>query len=241
MAARPPGDHGARMPSTRTASSRSSTASSTPPAPIRVVIADDHPLFRDGMRRAVTESAAFELAGEAADGDDALAAIEALDPDVVLLDVRMPGIDGITVLERLRQGADAVPVVLLSAFADGALIRRANAAGVSAYLRKDADREQILRALEVAAHRGLLVDTRDRRATPSPPVEGALGVRRALITRQRQILQLIAFGWDRDEIVMLANIPPSTYDAHVADAARTLGAAGVDDAIEAARDQGEID
>jgi len=118
--------------------------------PLRVVVADDHPLYRESIVRALA-GAGDLVVGECADGRSALEAIERLRPDVALVDVRMPDLDGIDVVDALsRQGPD-VPVVLLSAFDDEPLVRAGMQAGAAAYLTKEADRDAILRVVDEAA------------------------------------------------------------------------------------------
>ena len=118
--------------------------------PLRVLVADDHPLFRRGIARAIERHPAFELAGEAADGQDALRLIHALKPDVAVLDVRMPGLGGIEVCAALQAdpGAPRTALLLVSAFDDRALVRDAESAGAAGYLAKDASQRDVCRAIE---------------------------------------------------------------------------------------------
>jgi two-component system, NarL family, nitrate/nitrite response regulator NarL len=112
-------------------------------ARVRVFAADDHPLFREAVVRAIKERPEFELVGEAADGAQALTAIQELAPDVAVLDVKMPGLDGLQVLNAVRRDALPTRVILLSAFLDGAMAFEAMAAGAAAYLSKEAERGRI--------------------------------------------------------------------------------------------------
>ena len=106
---------------------------------VRVLVADDHPLFREAIVRAVRERPEFELVGEAAEGREALEAIRMLEPDVAVLDVKMPELDGLTVLSAIQRDQLPTRVVLLSAFCDGATALDAVAAGSP--LRHHASRE----------------------------------------------------------------------------------------------------
>jgi two-component system nitrate/nitrite response regulator NarL len=125
-----------------------------PPRVLRVVVADDHPLFRAGIVRALREDPRFEVVGEAGDGAAAERAIRERAPDLALLDLRMPGLDGIELLSRLRDDEPSVAVVVLTAYTDARLIHRAMAAGAAGYAAKDRDREDILGLLcEVAVGR----------------------------------------------------------------------------------------
>ena len=122
---------------------------STRLSPARVVLADDHPLFRDGLSRAISSHLGLELVGEANDGPGALALIEELEPDVALLDVKMPHLDGIEVCARVtrRTPVNRTRVVLLSAYLDPSLVWRAACARAAGYLSKEATREDICDAL----------------------------------------------------------------------------------------------
>ena len=123
--------------------------------PVRVLVAEDHPVYRDGLVRAISAAADLDLLAETKSGTEALSLIERLDPDVALLDVRMPGIDGIDLCARLAAHHPPLHtrVVLLSAYLDPALVSRAVRAGAFGYLGKDASREEICEAL-VAVGRG---------------------------------------------------------------------------------------
>lgn len=116
-----------------------------PVLPLTVLIADDSDAYRAGIARAVNAHCDLELVGEAIEGDGALAAIAKLAPDVALLDLRMPGLDGLEVCERIRalNPAAQTRVVLLSAYMDEAVVARARAAGADAYMSKAASRREI--------------------------------------------------------------------------------------------------
>jgi DNA-binding NarL/FixJ family response regulator len=127
---------------------------------LRVVVADDHALYRRVITRAVDRHPGLTLAGEAAEGNDAVALILALEPDVALLDLRMPGLDGLEVCERVRAVNRDIAVVILTAFDDDDTPFRALAAGASACLGKDASEAEICRALLAAG---------DAVPAPAPP------------------------------------------------------------------------
>lgn len=117
--------------------------------PIRVVIADDHPLYRDGVARAIAEQPDLDLVGQAADGWGTIFLIKKLEPDIALVDLKMPGVDGIELCSRLR-AVDPPPrtrVVLLSAYVDAELVTQAMTAGAAGYLGKDSSRDDICRAI----------------------------------------------------------------------------------------------
>ena len=131
---------------------------------MRVIVADDHPLYRDGLAGAIRDHPALDLVGEASNGRDALRLIEQHAPDVALLDVKMK-VDGPTVLRRLAGSAHPTRVVFLSAFLDSALIYSALEAGAAGYLSKHDDRSVICAALKAAARGDVVLC----RAQPRPP------------------------------------------------------------------------
>src|SRR5918992_390430 len=120
-------------------------------ARIRVFVADDHPLFREGVVRAIKERPELELVGECGDGRDALAQIQELQPDVALLDVRLPSLGGIQVITALSDAESPTRVLVLSAFNDSPLVYDAIAAGARGYVTKDADRQTICNAITAVA------------------------------------------------------------------------------------------
>ena len=122
----------------------------------RVIIADDHPLFRDGLARRIKERPDLELIGEAADGPMALAAIRELRPDVAVLDIKMPGLDGLKVAAAVTREELPTRIVVLSAYVESAIVFSALAAGVRAFLSKDADRRDVCETI-VAVARGEVV------------------------------------------------------------------------------------
>jgi two-component system nitrate/nitrite response regulator NarL len=144
-----------------------------PASRVSVVVADDHPLFLDGIERAVRERPELQLVGAAADGPEALARIRELAPQVALLDVRLPGLDGLQVLSALAREHAPTRVLLLSAWFDPQLVYSAVQRGAAGCFRKAADREAILDAIGAVARgrtvidpelqAGLLDQIRDRR------------------------------------------------------------------------------
>ncbi len=127
---------------------------------IRLLIVDDQPATRQGLRMWLEEAPDLQVVGEAADGPAALAAVAALDPDVVLMDVRMPGMDGITAAAELRIVAPRVAVVIHSLYDDAATRARAAAAGAAAFVPKHWPEARLLDVLGDVAPRGLPTDGR---------------------------------------------------------------------------------
>jgi DNA-binding NarL/FixJ family response regulator len=175
---------------------------------IRVLIVDDHPIVRDGLRAAFEGADDVEVAGEAADGAEAIALATAIGPDVVLMDLRMPGMDGVTAIGRLRGSG---PRVLVLATFDTDVLP-ALEAGASGYLLKDAPPEELVRAVR-ATHRGETV--------LAPAAAGRLAehVRRpargALSDRELQVLRLVAGGATNREAASGLFISEASVKTHL--------------------------
>jgi DNA-binding NarL/FixJ family response regulator len=120
-------------------------------SPIRVLIADDHPIVRDGLRGMLTAEPDFEVVGEAADGAEVLALVESLSPDVILMDLRMPGIGGVEAIQTLAQRGSTARVLVLTTYDSDRDVLPALGAGATGYLLKDVPRAELLRAIRAAA------------------------------------------------------------------------------------------
>ncbi len=123
----------------------------TDAAPIKLLIADDHPVVRDGLSSMFARDPEFEVLGEAADGAEAVRLAQALRPDVVLMDLRMPGMDGVTAITELARRGVAVRVLVLTTYDTDSHVLPAIEAGATGYLLKDAPRDELLRAVRAAA------------------------------------------------------------------------------------------
>ena len=210
------------------------------PRPCECVVADDHPLFRQGIVRALTLSDGFQVVAEAGDGATALALIRRHEPDVAILDVRMPGMDGIDVIAALARYGPPVPVVLLSAFDDEPLVTAGLEAGAAAYITKSTDRDTILRQLADAAGA--------REARSPSAIHGAADLGRArtpgwtprLTSREHRLLQLAHAGWDKPELARLCGIDEPTLRRQLSSALAKLGADDLTEALSIALAQGII-
>ena len=198
------------------------------------MVADDHPLFRSGIVRALEGDPRFAVVGEAADGLAAEQTIRECSPDVALLDLRMPGMDALQLLARLRHREPPVTVAVLSAYTDTSLVHSAMAAGAAAYIAKQCDREEILDVLFDAALGRRRVQVGERPGDEDVP-------RPRLSSRERSALIMLNHGWEPLEIALLAGMTAEIVEAHVANARRKLGAATTDDAIAAAAAWGLLD
>jgi DNA-binding NarL/FixJ family response regulator len=191
--------------------------------PIRLLVADDHPVVRDGLRAMLATQPDMELVGEAATGTQAVERARALRPDVVLMDLQMPELDGPAAIAALREQAPEVRVLVLTTFGTDADITRAVDAGATGYLLKDAPREQLFGAIRAAA-RG--------EAVLSPSVATrVLGRMRApaqeaLSPRELEILQAVARGLSNKDIGRQLYISEATVKTHLL---RVFSKLGVDD------------
>ncbi len=183
---------------------------------IQLLIVDDHPVVRTGLR-ALLEGSDIVVAGEAADGEEALRLATQLHPNVVLLDVRMPKCDGITCLGRLRSELPDISVLMFSAFDNPTYVARTVALGAAGYLLKSSDREAILTAIRRAAS-GELIWTREelRRvtgalSTPRIPIDLEVPFTR----RESEVLKQLALGLSNKEIALALTISYETVKEHV--------------------------
>ena len=207
-------------------------------APIRVLIADDHSIVRDGLKLILETADDIEVAGEAADGAEAVRLAEELKPDVVLMDLRMPGVDGLTALEQLRDRRATAAVVILTTYNEDDLMRRGLRAGARGYLLKDTDRQTLLNTIRAAAHGETLLKPEvlarllAQAAPPPAPARAALRSQDAreglpeLSEREQEVLEGIARGERSKEIAARLGITERTVKAHLASIYNKLGVSG---------------
>ncbi len=196
--------------------------------PIRVLIADDQALLRGGFRMILDAQAGVDVVGEASDGLEALRLAEELRPDIVLMDVRMPDLDGLEATRRLTARRDAPKVVMLTTFDTAEVVYEAMQAGASGFLVKDLPPDQLVAGIRtVAAGDALLAPTVTRRLIEefvSRPPPGAteppeLG---ELTEREAEVLRLIARGLSNGEIAQELVVSEATVKTHVAHVLRKL-------------------
>jgi two-component system nitrate/nitrite response regulator NarL len=182
---------------------------------VRILVAEDHPLFRQAVVRTVKERPDFEIVAETADGREALDAIRELKPDVAVLDLKMPGLDGVQVLNALTRDGDPTRVVLLSAYLDGATAFEAVAAGAAAYLSKDADGARIADAIAAVA-RGETVIGQEVQSGLAQQIRAQRDGRRTLLSeRERDVLGHVAEGRSAPEIGRLLFLSTATVKGHL--------------------------
>ena len=187
---------------------------------IGLLIVDDHPVVRDGLRGMFAGDDRFRVLGEAADGNEALAVARAVQPDVVLMDLRMPGMDGVTAIRALRDQGFQARVLVLTTYDTDSDVLPAIRAGATGYLLKDTPREELFRAVS-AAHRG--------ESVLSPAVAGRLmgelrsPARDELSQRELEVLGLIAQGCTNRETATRLFISEATVKTHLLHAYAKLG------------------
>jgi two-component system response regulator NreC len=180
----------------------------------RVLLCDDHILVRSGIRRLLTPEEWIEVVGEAANAVDAVEQARNLQPDVLLLDIAMPGPSGLTVISDLRSASPSTRILILSMQDDPSYVRRAFDAGAHGYLLKEAADLELLQAMRdvVAGHRYLHASLEARLAVQTVLRPGER--REELSRREREILQLLALGHTNPEIAKVFVVSVGTIEAH---------------------------
>lgn len=201
---------------------------------IRILLADDHPVVRDGLAAMLATQPDFEVVGEAGNGAEALTEAARLRPDVVLMDLEMPALDGIEAIRRLRAADPSAQVVVLTAFDTDERIVGAIQAGAQGYLLKGAPRAEIFAAIRTVSAGGALI----------PPVIASKLLRQvredALTAREKEVLELVATGLANGEIAGRLFISERTAKFHVSSILSKLGAKNRTQAVRLARERGLV-
>lgn len=196
-------------------------------APVRVVLADDEPLLRAGLRTVLEAGGTVRVVGEAADGDALLAAVDEHRPDVVLVDIQMPGTDGLAALRILCAGPDAPPAAVLTTFDLDDYVAEALRIGVQGFLLKDTEPDALVRAVLDLAAGGAVLDPRitarllPRLAAGSPTRPPRPS---DLTLRQQQVLERLAAGDSNAAIARRLGLAPATVKKYVSTLLVRLGA-----------------
>jgi DNA-binding NarL/FixJ family response regulator len=195
--------------------------------PVRLLIADDHPVVLAGLRSLLSNVPEIEIIAEAAEGEEAVRLARRHRPDVILLDVRMPGADGLAVLGQLRSELPTSAVVMFSSYDNPTYIARAVALGAAGYLVKNASREEIIAGIRRAANGESLWSREGLRrisgalATPRAPAE----LDAPLTKRESEVLKQLALGLSNKEIAQALDISYETVKEHVQHILRKLAVA----------------
>ena len=204
---------------------------------VRILISDDHPVVRAGLRGMLSSELDFEVEGEAQNGKEAVALTGELRPDVVLMDLRMPEMDGVTAIGRIKEKQPEVQILVLTTYESDADIIRAVEAGATGFLLKDAPREELFAAIKAAAAGN----------SPLSPAVAARLMRRmrgpaaeALSVREIEVLELVARGTSNKEIATPLWISETTVKSHMLHIFDKLGVADRTAAVTAALKRGII-
>jgi len=209
---------------------------------IRVLIADDHPFYREGVRTMLNAEPDIEIAGEAASGEEAIAQVESLQPDVILMDLKMPGIQGIEATRHIMRSSPHVAVLVITMFEADETVFAAMRAGARGYLLKDADQEELIRAIK-AVHKGeaifspAIAQRLIHYFAALKPTVANLAFPE-LTEREREILGLIAQGHNNAEIAQRLMLRTKTVQNHVSNIFNKLQVADRAQAIVRAREAG---
>jgi DNA-binding NarL/FixJ family response regulator len=188
---------------------------------IKILIVDDHSVVRQGLRMFLNLEPTFEIVGEAADGEEALKIVDDVKPDVVLMDILMPGVDGIKATEIIKKEHPEVEVVALTSVLEDSIVVAAIRAGAIGYLLKDTEADELIRAIKAAASGQVQLSpkaaerlVREVRAPENPE---------KLTTRETEVLRLLAEGKANKEIASSLYIGETTVKSHVSNILMKLG------------------
>jgi DNA-binding NarL/FixJ family response regulator len=211
----------------------------SPGEPVRVLVADDHPMFRDGIRVVLSSEAGIEVIGEAADGLEAVARAAELQPDVVIMDLNLPGCHGIEATRQVVATSPHIGVLVLTMFDDDDSVFAAMRAGARGYLLKGAGHDELVRAILAVADGGVILGSRVARRMQrffeAPPPAATFP---GLTAREHEVLDLVASGRSNPEIAALLHISGKTVRNHVSNLFTKLQVADRAQAIVRARSAG---
>jgi DNA-binding NarL/FixJ family response regulator len=207
---------------------------------LRVLIADDHPMFCHGVRMLLESKADFEVVGEAASGEEAIELARTLEPDVILMDIRMPGINGIEATKEIMKENKQIKVLMVTMFEDDASVFTAMRVGARGYILKDADREDILRAIRAVGRGEAIFSPEiasrliDYFATANPATREE--VFPELSVREREVLYMISDGASNQQISERLNLSKKTVANYISTIMNKLQVQDRDEAIKMARE-----
>ena len=193
---------------------------------LRIFLADDHTVMREGLKSLVNAQADMDVIGEADNGRATLLKVRELQPDVIILDVSMPDLNGIQVTERLKRTCQKVTVLVLTAHDDSGYLRQLLEVGASGYVLKKAAAEELINAIRVVAAGGVYLDP----SLAGKVVGGYLGNRRPgskpqandLSEREAEVMRLVAWGYTNKEVAAYLRISVKTVETHKANIMQKL-------------------
>jgi len=198
---------------------------------LRLVLADDHTLVRAGMRALLSELPGVEVVGETGDGREALRLIRERKPDIALIDISMPGLNGLEVAARIGHDHPATRVIIVSMHGDDESVRRALVSGAAGYMLKNSDRNELELALRTVARGDTWLSPSLTKRVVKALTQGGQpatgGPLQVLTPRQREVLQLVAEGHSNKEIASRLNVALKTVETHRTELMERLGIHGV--------------
>ena len=206
---------------------------------LRLLLVDDHPVVREGLRSMLSNDQRFEVVGEAADGMTAIAAVERLQPDVVIVDVSLPGMNGTQVTRKLKATQPDLRLLALTVHEEGGYLRSLMDAGASGYVLKRSAASELMRALEVVGEGGTYLDSSiagqlvsklSRKLTTATTA--------ALSEREQEVVKLVAHGYSNKEIANKLDVSVKTVETYRYRATEKLGLRSRADLVRYALDQG---
>ena len=208
---------------------------------IRVLIADDHHLVRDGLKQILGAAEGIEVAGEASNGDEALALVKANDYDLALLDMSMPGLSGIDLIKRLKLEKPKLRILVLSMHAEQQYAARALKAGASGYLTKDSASEQLIRAIRKIAAGGLLISDTAAAGLIGETTSSEALPHTLLSDREFEVLKLLAEGRSPTEIATQLHLSVKTVSTHKTRVLQKMNLGGTADLVRYALEHGLLE
>jgi len=188
---------------------------------IRLLVADDHPAILDAVAQFIAEEEDIELVARAADGEQALRLIETRQPDVAVLDIRMPKLGGIEILRKLAEAKNALPVILFTGYPERGLLLECLDVGARGFVLKESPLADLMRAVTIVAHGGTYIDPVLAGVLAGPQVAERLPV---LTKREREVLRLLSDGMRNEQVASELLISPLTVRSHVKNAMEKLEA-----------------
>jgi NarL family two-component system response regulator LiaR len=201
------------------------------PESIRVLIVDDHAVVREGLRTFLDLQDGLEVVGEAGDGEEAVQLIRRLRPDVVLMDLVMPKLDGVEAMRQLRESSPETRVIVLTSFLDDERLLPAIRAGAAGYLLKDVQPQELAQAVRTAHAGKALIDPTVAARLVDTLADGRDESTEQLTPREREVLDLIARGFSNKRIALELGVAEKTVKTHVS---HVLAKLGVSDRTQAA-------